>query len=129
MVLKILVFLLLAFVVLLLVAYFGRYSRFRTLRRLWLFFALPFVYRTIYRKVRREACRKNYNGTAGSRSGERGKPEAGSGTTDIFQGLSKDAAKRKYHTLMKEYHPDNGGTTEKAEELNRAYKEHQSRIK
>lgn len=129
MVLKILVFLLLAFVVLLLVAYFGRYSRFRTLRRLWLFFALQFIYRIIYRNARRKAYGKNHKNTADSRSGCRDESGDRHETTDIFYGLSKDDAKRKYHTLMKEYHPDNGGTTEKAEELNRAYKEHQRKIK
>lgn len=136
-----------------LISFLGRHSRIWLLRMSWLIIVLPFslikdVIETVrdpngdydewmYERYIRKSTNDDFATYWGKKYGkydERGEDNQTSGAytgsrklkaANIFHGLSKDAARKKYHELMKKFHPDNGGSSEKAERLIRDYKEYQ----
>ena len=80
----------------------------------------------VYKKIIRDDATTNKGESSATGSGESGRSrESGGG---LFEGLLPAEAKKKYHELMKKYHPDNAdGNPAMAKEISIAYDEYKLR--
>ena len=80
----------------------------------------------VYKKIIRDDATTNKGESSATGSGESGRSREGGG--GLFEGLLPAEAKKKYHELMKKYHPDNAdGNPAMAKEISIAYDEYKLR--